>query len=982
MALIKKYITKESCIKYIENKQHLKLFSENINANMDKNFMAISYEEAYKLSLRNNTFLYEHFEDNTPIKLFFNIEYKIKKDTDTNIINDIFKNILKKTIEMVTDQLQYKYKIFDQQIIILAANTYDKLEARVIFKNVHFKNIQELLYFFATFRGNTLIENKIIDLHTYKTKIGRLLWNSEYNHTNKLIYNSSINYTQKTQKNLFMDCLIMNVLHDSIFVPVKISIDIENKLTLAQNLTINNNVNTEIIQSYIDLLDSKRVDDYTTWSNIGMAIKNSNNTNEAFEVWHTWSAGSEKYCTREACIKKWNTFKDTNKTIRTLIYYAKQDNPDKIKDVECVLEQCKFDVTYFDQPYLLEKNSVIKNNSNIVTENIVKWAEDTTIKTIAIKSPYNTGKTSMLKQLLTEYSFKKILFISYRQTLTYELYGGFKSFGFKNYMDGDYNAKRLICQIESLYKLIFFDLYGDNTYVNTYDLVIIDEIESVLDHFTSSTIKNKENIFNIMAKIIQESPKLLVLDGDFHNRAYDFINSFGNSIILHNTHKKDKRNFIFTNDSIGFTKKIDDDLKNGNKIVLVSMALAIATEYYEQYEKSYKCVFHNSRSDDSLKYNITDVENYWDKFDMVIYTPSIESGVSFDKDYFDKIYLIVSTNSTTQRGALQMCSRVRKVKDTTINVYLNNVPFIEKAGFYTFDEAKEYVMVMQNMSISYTNKTQNEKNMFKNKYNPFVENLVHNQKEILNGSKFLFIPYFIKLIEQKGHTCEKDYTKKTNFKNDYSAIIQQIINTEDINYEEYAALLINIKNNQATHIDKLKIERFNMKILWKQDELTQEFIKKYYGQKYIIQNLRLLHDSTMLNNNGNDIMDHDNTNKMEQVSMIKGVIKGLGFKHYNSNVKLSSEQFIDGIEDVILESRLFKDINNSYIIFKNEALFKIQKLKLKTDKKRLFLSIINNIFKDWGIHISIIKKKAKVDKKVVSKYYYTITVINEIDKYI
>ena len=157
--------------------------------------------------------------------------------------------------------------------------------------------------------------------------------------------------------------------------------------------------------------------------------------------------------------------------------------------------------------------------------------------------------------------------ITYRQSLTNDLYGSFKEYGFKNYLDGHYNANRIICQVESLYKLsqtIFDGYYTDD--IPEYDLVIIDEIESILNHYRSTTIKDKEDTFSILKDIVYNSKKLLVLDGDFNNRSYDFISYFGQSIILENQIKKDKKHFIYTNNRSKFDDKLDEDLKNGKNI--------------------------------------------------------------------------------------------------------------------------------------------------------------------------------------------------------------------------------------------------------------------------------------------------------------------------------------------------------------------------------------------------------------------------------
>ena len=81
---------------------------------------------------------------------------------------------------------------------------------------------------------------------------------------------------------------------------------------------------------------------------------------------------------------------------------------------------------------------------------------------MSIKSPYDTGKTQMLKLVINKYQPIKVLFISYRVSLSVDLYNNFKTLNFKSYLDKDFSSDRLIIQIESLTKLL------NNDFINYY----------------------------------------------------------------------------------------------------------------------------------------------------------------------------------------------------------------------------------------------------------------------------------------------------------------------------------------------------------------------------------------------------------------------------------------------------------------------------------------------------------------------------------
>ena len=91
------------------------------------------------------------------------------------------------------------------------------------------------------------------------------------------------------------------------------------------------------------------------------------------------------------------------------------------------------------------------------------------------------------------------MFLTYRKTLSKDIYKSFEHYGFKNYLKIPtfHNVDRLICQYESIKKLFdenenpFDDGFDDSL---TYDLVIIDEAKSFLTIPFLQLIRNKTNL--------------------------------------------------------------------------------------------------------------------------------------------------------------------------------------------------------------------------------------------------------------------------------------------------------------------------------------------------------------------------------------------------------------------------------------------------------------------------------------------------------
>lgn len=74
----------------------------------------------------------------------------------------------------------------------------------------------------------------------------------------------------------------------------------------------------------LSLLSPERYDDEPAWIRVGWCLHNMNRAN--LPHWVQWSKKSNKFVDGE-CEKRWSHFKDEGYTLRSLCYWAKQDNP-------------------------------------------------------------------------------------------------------------------------------------------------------------------------------------------------------------------------------------------------------------------------------------------------------------------------------------------------------------------------------------------------------------------------------------------------------------------------------------------------------------------------------------------------------------------------------------------------------------------------------------------------------------------------------
>ncbi|MFM7988586.1 MAG: hypothetical protein ACKPKO_55665, partial [Candidatus Fonsibacter sp.] len=69
-----------------------------------------------------------------------------------------------------------------------------------------------------------------------------------------------------------------------------------------------------------------------------------------------------------------------------------------------------------------------------------------------------------------------------------------------------------------------------------YDMIILDESESLLAHFDEQTMTGKKEIgiWNFFDELLKHSGKLLLIGGDISDRSFSFASAYGDTTFLNN----------------------------------------------------------------------------------------------------------------------------------------------------------------------------------------------------------------------------------------------------------------------------------------------------------------------------------------------------------------------------------------------------------------------------------------------------------------
>ena len=911
-----KFLKKQEAINYYTNKIKNKikiqngLFQEDVDRAGSKCFYVEDIKKIYNkiLSLEKPHF-YEFWTENTPIVFGMDIDFDITK---SNIESEqLLINIINIVIESAMEFYQHEYKISD--IIILENDSNQQIDnpnkysAHIIFRGLNFENYLVAKDFFNRMDKKHNLQSMYVDKSIYNKTCLRLFMNTKMGKTAMLIPKQLIINDESTaicdkslnknqMYNFFLHTMITYTISTDKSICIK---DIQNKAIINQikhNINKNSddisNINLEHILTSLPLTYS---DEYDYWVKIGLILYQYNmEDNKMFELWDNFSKQSTKYKSDEI-ILKWNSFKNSNTkiTIGTLIKWAKDEN------IENIFINKRLEINHVVNSYPIKPININIDsipNSNITILSQAKLTPEVYVpvldkKLIAVQSEKGTGKTSnLLETLFNNESTKinsetSILFISSRITFGYKLLGDLEEYGFElysNIKEHHIYSKRVICQIDSLMRLE----------KDKYDIIIIDECETLARYITSNhfTKNTKASLIVSMLEMrVSDCNQLYIMDADLSDRCINFykncinlksLNDF--HLILNNYKPYADYQLTYCHYSTWLVK-ILKSIESGKKLVIALASNAKAKDLNKKIIETFsekKVLFiHRETTDEDKKNMLLNVNEEWIKYDIVIYTPSVCMGVSFDIiNHFDNIFAYGCHESLGAQEWCQMIHRVRSPISKEIFISIDNYKeFIKEDNIVDYSTVEkmlcyDYYLTHYDLHMNIIQKKVKKIDNLISELDWGVEDIERtNIGSISSDEKIIHYPYksepiydlYVRnsweLIENKlnfpasffGYAKFKEYKlnylesnpddkdilgemkeiREERTQLETTEKIDGILNAPDLTTEEFN-IKIKQRDEYITKEDIYAIYRYNLKKCYDiTDNITKEFIEEYHDKE-------------------------------------------------------------------------------------------------------------------------------------------------------
>jgi hypothetical protein len=307
---------------------------------------------------------------------------------------------------------------------------------------------------------------------------------------------------------------------------------------------------------------------------------------------------------------------------------------------------------------------------------------------VCVLAGMGIGKTVAIKAVLKKSCKKKTkaLVVTHSRSLAAKLYEDFKDLGFVNYQNssGPINDAKIVVCLDSLYRVV----------TGYFDILVVDEAVAVFLHFNSSHMNQRaKNSWLMESLITQAKSTYLVdagLDATFMKNIVDHFSAIKSitPIWIRNRHVRpsNRRATITVCDGplggiIGegslvyaAATKVLELLQDGKKVACCSSTkkfTEILDEFIAERRPETRVKVYNAGTGSA---DLRHVDQEWVKYDLLVYSPSISSGVSFVAEHFDCVvgYLVNSQFTPGVETGLQQLFRVRQLRDGDMFLFVHN----------------------------------------------------------------------------------------------------------------------------------------------------------------------------------------------------------------------------------------------------------------------------------------------------------------------
>lgn len=281
------------------------------------------------------------------------------------------------------------------------------------------------------------------------------------------------------------------------------------------------------------------------------------------------------------------------------------------------------------------------------------------VPTLHICAAMGCGKTEALRRHIARVQPKSVLVISHRVSFTIDICA---KFGYKSYREiaGEINtvtAPFVVVQCESMYKVA----------LERYEMVICDEIESIMTQMFAPTHRRANCCWTVFARVLLLCDRLITMDGNLTQETIDVVSEIRDvrSVVIHNTAIPRGTVHKITTNKAAAVALLMSLIARGDRVVAPTSSLSMAKKLEKMIREKFPgrrvMMYTSETPDDVREETLRNVNAAWINYDVLIYTPTISAGLSFNVHHFDSFVGFWYDTSCDIFVVLQMSWRARNI---------------------------------------------------------------------------------------------------------------------------------------------------------------------------------------------------------------------------------------------------------------------------------------------------------------------------------
>ncbi|HZW13292.1 MAG TPA: plasmid replication protein, CyRepA1 family [Noviherbaspirillum sp.] len=347
-----------------------------------------------------------------------------------------------------------------------------------------------------------------------------------------------------------------------------------------------------------------------------------------------------------------------------------------------VTEAIEFDSSYERGIEFVSANSRYLEGDVPVTDERLRDAN-----LVFVKSDKGTGKTQWLRKYLKSIpEYRSVLVLTHRRSLARTLSNALEV---QCYLDEPELHWRYTLSLDSLER-------ANN--IRGYDVIVIDESEQVFRHLIGDTTKDRrEAIFNTLLKLIHFAKQIVCCDADLTSELTCHLMSKlrrnfeqeDRVLSIVNEWKTNRPINVFESKYHALAKFICD-VEDGKRVYVPvgEKELAIEIQALMKYVRrpynepvAVLLLTGDTSSEEAAQTFFSDPTGESQKYDVLIATSTLSTGVSINGTWFDAVYGLFDGSVYTYQDCDQAISRVRNCP--SVNVWIHRGRALE----YTSEKA-------------------------------------------------------------------------------------------------------------------------------------------------------------------------------------------------------------------------------------------------------------------------------------------------------